>query len=356
MTDYSVILIRYNLIIILFLIIFTDSLLQSGYEDENIMKIVKRNLLCREKEYLKTRPLSENLKSFIRRVKRENKYSKVKRNRGSIQDNMYVLRGGDIIPLKQLNVRDTGEYKDITQKGDNVLQGKFTVVPLIVPRENASTDDVQTTCIYDEENTTISTTATANISAIEKVTDEYDMVPVEATTKGELLGKVIKDIKELVTFEKKSRPQGEASLCNVTGDWDSFAGGMQIRVSFGFGIPSKSPKISLVTLEPPREGFLTDNNWNATGIAPFPNSSMISFTVVSTTTKKLAMFLGECRICEGAESITGFWMLRRRSKNCKDREEANAFFSDVLRKNNVRRLQHEHLDELVSTIVPLERK
>lgn len=189
MTDYSVILIRYNLIIILFLIIFTDSLLQSGYEDENIMKIVKRNLLCREKEYLKTRPLSENLKSFIRRVKRENKYSKVKRNRGSIQDNMYVLRGGDIIPLKQLNVRDTGEYKDITQKGDNVLQGKFTVVPLIVPRENASTDDVQTTCIYDEENTTISTTATANISAIEKVTDEYDMVPVEATTKGELLGK-----------------------------------------------------------------------------------------------------------------------------------------------------------------------
>lgn len=189
MTDYSVILIRYNLIIILFLIIFTDSLLQSGYEDENIMKIVKRNLLCREKEYLKTRPLSENLKSFIRRVKRENKYSKVKRNRGSIQDNMYVLRGGDIIPLKQLNVRDTGEYKDITQKGDNVLQGKFTVVPLIVPRENASTDDVQTTCIYDEENTTISTNATANISAIEKVTDEYDMVPVEATTKGELLGK-----------------------------------------------------------------------------------------------------------------------------------------------------------------------
>lgn len=171
-----------------------------------------------------------------------------------------------------------------------------------------------------------------------------------------ILGKVIKDIKELVTFEKKSRPQGEASLCNVTGDWDSFAGGMQIRVSFGFGIPSKSPKISLVTLEPPREGFLTDNNWNATGIAPFPNSSMISFTVVSTTTKKLAMFLGECRICEGAESITGFWMLRRRSKNCKDREEANAFFSDVLRKNNVRRLQHEHLDELVSTIVPLERK
>lgn len=189
MTDYSVILIRYNLIIILFLVIFTDSLLQSGYEDENIMKIVKRNLLCREKEYLKTRPLSENLKSFIRRVKRENKYSKVKRNRGSIQDNMYVLRGGDIIPLKQLNVRDTGEYKDITQKGDNVLQGKFTVVPLIVPRENASTDDVQTTCIYDEENTTISTNATANISAIEKVTDEYDMVPVEATTKGELLGK-----------------------------------------------------------------------------------------------------------------------------------------------------------------------
>ncbi|CAG9864714.1 unnamed protein product [Phyllotreta striolata] len=336
-------------LIFTYFLFFTNCLLESHFADEDIFKIVKRNLICREKEYLKTRPLSENLKDFIKRAKRHNKG---KRNKDVIQEKMYILKGGEVVPFKQLNIRDTGEYNT---KGDALLQGRFTVVPLIIPRENTSSEiDQETTCIDDEEMTT-NTTTTSNTTALEKVTDEYDMVPIEATTKGELIGKVIKDIKELVNFERKSRPQGEASLCNVTGDWDSFAGGMQLRITFAFANPTpKVPRIAIVPLEPPGEGFLTDNTWNATGISPFPNSSMISLTMVSSTSKKIATFLGECRICDGSESVTGFWMLRRRSKNCKDREEANAFFSDVLRKNNVRRLQHEHLEEIASTIAPLD--
>ncbi|XP_057655135.1 uncharacterized protein LOC130893231 [Diorhabda carinulata] len=347
-----------------FLHSFESFAISNDKDELSILQRAKRNLLCKEKEYLKNQPMSEQLRKFISRYKRKAKIPK-SRIKHDIED-MYVLDNGNIVPLNQIKIRNVNE-EYYTSSQASTQQWKFTVLPVILPKTRDSCSTVSTvestspvttfsittpsettsiiSATIDDTNTSSkihkTTTKTEEKTEESYVESDDENIPSEVTTKGKLLSKVIQDVQELIKFENQPKTEGELGTCNVTGDWDSYAGGVQIRISPNSN--PKTPKIEIVPREPPMDGFLNGTIWNVTALAPFPHQSLISITAVSAKGKKIANFLGECRICEGAESIAGYWMLRRKSKNCKDREEANSIISDVLRKNNVRLLQKQHL-------------
>ncbi|CAH1098887.1 unnamed protein product [Psylliodes chrysocephalus] len=355
MKNYLLKWMRCNLTLLFFFILI-ETCKADTTEDSNILEVAKRNLLCREKEYLKSAPLSENLKNFIKRFKRKARLlqlEKLKANKGNASE----------LAMRRVRVADDSDTS-ISQESTTLVSTSH-VSKSSLPSSSVQSSESSTTLQNNGHSSSAGTTnsgpstESTNQSSLvssckngdddksgELVTDEYDTDSEETTTqKKELLGKVMKDVQELIRYENAAKTsEGDASLCNITGDWDSFAGGMQIRFFNRFH--PQAPNVKIVPQEPPMNGFLTESSWNATSLVPFKHSSLVALTAVSNKGKKIANFLGECRICEGSESITGHWMVRRRSKNCKDREEANTFISDVLRKNNVRKLRKEHLNQV----------
>uniref|UniRef100_A0A6P7GGK4 Uncharacterized protein LOC114342292 n=1 Tax=Diabrotica virgifera virgifera TaxID=50390 RepID=A0A6P7GGK4_DIAVI len=326
--------------------------------DESIAVRAKRNLLCREKQYLQKQPMSSELRNFIKRHKRSASSTK-SRIKHSIEDNMYVFKDGNIVPLNKITKRNKDNRNNNNTNTNNTIdvrqKGQYKVLPLIVPltpdpcvestRTTTAKPAVKTTCIA----VTATNTPTSNTpfvlgrhhQPVEEIDVEQEELEEGKQSTEHILSKVIQDVQELIKLQNEPKLDGESTLCNVTGDWDSYAGGMQIRIVRGNQL--KTLKATIVPKEPPGEGFLADSDWKVTALMPFQYSYMLAIIALSEKGKRVAMFCGECRSCEGSDTISGYWMIRRKSKNCKDREEANQFISDVLRKNNVRKLQKEHL-------------
>ncbi|CAH1174187.1 unnamed protein product [Phaedon cochleariae] len=321
---------------------------------EELLNIIKKNFLSREKEYLKKQPLSDDLKSFIQRVKRR---ANPPKKRDSFQnadtEHMYVVHNGDIVPLS--DIKDRGlESNFIESNGDVTLDDRqFPSVNENVTETCEETPRGTFAALALETSTKVTKRITdgsdGHGSATEEQSEESDSdSPNESTTANvKLLSKVIKDVEDLIKYQNDAKPTSETTLCNVTGDWDSYAGGMQLRIYLREN--THNPKVRIVPREPPMEGFLSATKWNVTALVPYRHSSMIAIMAVSQKGRRIAAFIGECRVCEGDETISGNWMVTRRSKSCKDREEANTFISDVLRKNNIRRLQAAHLSEITSS-------
>ncbi|XP_074038479.1 uncharacterized protein [Leptinotarsa decemlineata] len=381
--------VKYKILITILLAAITLACQASDTKNTDLLKIVKRNLLAKEREYLKSKPMSEDLRDFIRKMKKRSKFK-----RELDKKHLYVVKDGNIVPLSNIKTRDADLSFDNGEQ--DTVGGKYTVIPLIIPFHDilSECDEgiVNKRATKDEETTLLSTTKlipttltestlteptsteptsteptsteptsteptsiettlmtttsrkTTTVSEPEEdsTDDFFEGTHAEVTTKSDkLLSNVIK---ELMQFESETRPSPETSLCNVSGDWDSYAGGVQIRI-----IPKNSPhrpKVKVVPREPPMEGFLSTYTWNVSAWVPFKQASLIALTAVSNHVKKLATFIGECRICEGVETISGNWLMQRRSKSCKDREVAHTIISDVLRRNNIRKLQHDHLVEI----------
>ncbi|CAG9864715.1 unnamed protein product [Phyllotreta striolata] len=295
------------------LLCFSLLTIETKRPEREIIERAKRHLLQREKEYLKSQPLSENLRKFIEKFKR-----------------------------KARKTRSAGDASS-TSTASTTISSYSSSTSSSTKFVNQSESSASTTQSLNDS----STCTAGDYDKIE--TDDYELDQEETTTqRKELLGKVMKDVQELIRYENAAKTsEGDASLCNITGDFDSFAGGMQIR--FYSRLHPNNPTVKIVPQDPPTNGFLAEGTWNATSMVPFRHSSLVAITAVSNKGKKIANFLGECRICDGAESITGHWMIRRRSKNCKDREEANSFVSDVLRRNNARTWRKQHLNQVSTT-------
>lgn len=90
--------------------------------------IAKRNFLSRERDYLRTKPLSNDLRSFIKRIKRTSGFPGRRKRDDDIKDHMFVVNNGNIVPLENMN--------DVTANvpsSDPSGLGNFTVIPLIIP-------------------------------------------------------------------------------------------------------------------------------------------------------------------------------------------------------------------------------
>ncbi|KAJ8950635.1 hypothetical protein NQ318_010834 [Aromia moschata] len=304
------------------------------------------------------------MQSFIRRCKREAQYEK---KRQVDKDKMYVVQDGEIIPLKDVsapvNGEPTGDFTTIicteNSVGDSSGDGEGSSSigdsrdDVIESGNMAQIKDVRNEAADD--TTHLPATAKGKHGNGETSSEEAIVNDTGTTRNKEYLDKVIEDFQELISHEKEETYSNEGAPCSVVGDWDSDAAGMQIRIQHCSSSPNGPHKLTvkLVEREPPKEdGLLCSGQWEISGQEPFNHSSLVVLTAVSKKSKKVISFIGECRICDGAETISGNWMEGRSSRNCKDRLGTHSFHSDVLRKNNVRKLQRTHLQELTTTQLP----
>lgn len=79
------------------------------------------------------------------------------------------------------------------------------------------------------------------------------------------------------------------ALCNVSGFWDSEAGG----ISFHIKKSDSETEIAMRSTEPPSEdGFIAQDKWNVTARVPFSQSSQIIITLTAYKGRRVALFLG----------------------------------------------------------------
>lgn len=335
-------------------------------KNAKLYQVSKRNLLSREMEYFKSNPLSTALKSFINRYKRKARYPIKKREKELDKDNMYVVKDGEIVPLRDLDLttKEVAIVPPMTGEDD-----RFTVIPLIIHVTVSKDRNDTITCEEEETPDTICrepytkcrelTTKyfreepikrehiTRRVVIVEKEETEDEHDTPSGTVNPRLLNRVFDDIKQLISDQELNKGV-ESTICSVNGDWDSVAGGMQIRITTLND--TRHPEVHLVEREPPMEdGFFKEGNWTLTALVPYTKSSLIVLNAHTLRGKKyLAAFIGECKICDQQESISGHWLIERQSKDCTDRQVSHRFISDVLKKNNVRHLQQEHLNSLVT--------
>lgn len=322
-----------------------------------LYQVSKQNLLSKELQYIKSNPISEELKSFINRYKRKAGYPFQKREKELDKEHMYVVKDGDIVPLNEMEAKETEIVPPPTEDDE-----KFTVIPLIVPITVSRDRNATATCTEEEiiipvtKSTEETTTfrifrepiRRVHVTTTEKAdeTEEERETP-SASVNPKLLNRVFQDIKQLITDQEI--PKGaESAVCSVNGDWDSVAGGKQIRISTQND--THHPEAYLVDREPPmEEGFFKEGNWTISALVPYLKASILVLNAHTIKGKKyVAVFIGECKICEQEESISGHWLIERQSKDCSDRQVSHKFISDVLKKNNVRHLQQQHLNSLVT--------
>lgn len=152
-------------------------------------------------------------------------------------------------------------------------------------------------------------------------------------------------------------------ICNLNGSWISDAAGMRFDIMYKNSTRKKF-RIHVADRIPPNEdGFLCDGNWTVFGELPFFHSGMVIALAVHEKDKHIATFIGtsgttplsffcnlavvgECRICEGSESVTGTWLVGRSSRDCKDQKAAHKILSDVWRREQGHMLRKKHLQQL----------
>ncbi|CAG9761837.1 unnamed protein product [Ceutorhynchus assimilis] len=334
----SIILLQF---IIIFLHAYYCNSLQTKNDDQQLWEMARKSLAQRTREYIKDHPISEDLQSFIDEIN----HSKREKRQG----NMYAIKNGDVVPLEQLEEQFNTE--------SNLGPG-FTVVPLLIPiplqntvtlknRDTTENNDNDDPALWRQKGNHMKHYLSANKDDDDKQAVVNNLVEdkLKATSSDPSvdLSKVLADVQNLISAQKKSNSM-EGALCNVSGFWNSQSGGKRFHIK-------RSPdevKITMRSTEPPTEDGFIKNAWNISAEIPFAQAAQVIIRLTAHKGKKVALFLGECRVCDGSETITGDWLVSRISNNCKDQKAAHSFISDVFRKDNTETLKKAHLKVLAS--------
>ncbi|XP_030755387.1 uncharacterized protein LOC115881836 isoform X1 [Sitophilus oryzae] len=316
---------------VIFLLIF---LLETSIsEDDRTLWKARRELARRTREYLRTNPMSDDLRQFIQEARR----SRRKKRQG--HNNMYAVKNGEVVPLNEIE-------QDISNR-DTVLGENFTVVPLIIPiplENNVTLKDRD-----DNRNNNEETTHRGRFGDGDQISEKEETVvdsviknKLKSTSESTALSKVLEDVESLINSQRKQKSANDGALCSVYGFWDSKAAG----VSFHIRKSDDQDTIIMKKTEPAtEEGFMQRTRWNVTILIPFEQKAQVIISGVCQKNHRIVAFLGECRVCEGSEAIVGDWMVGRPSSGCKDQKASHAFFADVIRKNNIETLREEHLNK-----------
>ncbi|XP_068918003.1 uncharacterized protein [Tenebrio molitor] len=308
-------------------------------EEHGNLAVAKRSLIERERELFKSQPMSDDLRTFIEKYKRkEQKRSQDKRDKrsGALNENLlYVIHNGQLVPIKSLK---DSKRSDDERRAD---VDSFTVVPLIIPIKAQDSKLVKTRTLDEELQSppekVSEAPGAASTQLPEKATKEKpESEEAEAgiddengnSTKEEtqVLHKILQDVEGLMQSKHEGNKK-EGFICNLNGSWISDAAGMRFDIMYKNSTRKKF-RIHVADRIPPNEdGFLCDGNWTVFGELPFFHS-------------------GECRICEGSESVTGTWLVGRSSRDCKDQKAAHKILSDVWRREQGHMLRKKHLQQL----------
>ncbi|RZC27699.1 uncharacterized protein BDFB_004246 [Asbolus verrucosus] len=321
------------------LIIITLSKASESKDKQLNIALTKRSLLEREREFFKSQPVSEDLRAFIERYKRKDAESREKRSQ-NIDENVYILQNGQLVPIRSIK-----GHKRSEDERKNDVEG-FTVVPLVIPLiSRQSENKLPKTRNLNEELTKSEAPVAAApvaVSIDQPVTRKAESEPIAANDvssveeEGEdnnrtqeetqVLHKILEDVEGLMQWKHEGNKK-EGVLCNLNGSWISDAAGMRFDICFKNSTRKKF-KIHVADKIPPSEvGFLCDGNWTVFGELPFLHS-------------------GECRVCEGSETVTGTWLIGRSSRDCKDQNAAHKILSDVWKREQGHTLRKKHLQQL----------
>lgn len=119
---------KYGLLKILQLSVILLGILELCFchQEENLA-LAKRQLYNREQNFLKNQPMSENLRNFI------DKSRKNREKRGVLDENqVYIIQNGHLVPLQK------------AKKEENNHHTGFTVVPLVVPIKEEKKKSIKT--------------------------------------------------------------------------------------------------------------------------------------------------------------------------------------------------------------------
>ncbi|XP_044269496.1 uncharacterized protein LOC123014433 isoform X2 [Tribolium madens] len=309
--------------------------------------------------------MSEDLRSFIQRYKRKNldkrqTEKRSKRSQGIAENQLYIVQNGQLVPFKNMKGFKRSEEKKPEPEG-------FTVVPLVIPinLKNPAVKFVKARMLSEENgqpkeqggggggSPEVSTVTSAKEGekpqgGEEPVTGEEDNTN---NTKEEnaVLHKILQDVEGLMQWKSEGNKK-EGVICNINGSWISDAAGMRFDICYQNSTRKKF-RIHLADRIPPNEdGFLCDGNWTVFGEIPFMHSGMVIALAVHEKDRHLATFIGECRICEGSETVTGTWLVARSSRDCKDQKSAHKVLSDVWKREQAHTLRKKHLQKIGITV------
>ncbi|XP_066256325.1 uncharacterized protein [Euwallacea similis] len=332
-----------------------------AHDDDNLWEAAQKEIARRIQDYVKRNPMSHELQAFIENLRRPERQKRQNRN-------IYAIEDGEVVPLVKL------EENLVTESN---LGENFTVVPLIIPiplRNDVTLRKRAGTTVNDSySDSSAGSTTTGRQTVTEKsksytvdvkigdqkgdITEssvsktEETMVDslinerLKSTSETSQLQRVLKNMQNLIDASDKGSTK-EGALCNVEGYWDSTSAGMTFHIKIVDG----EAKVTMNNLEPTSEdGFISKDKWNISAKQPFVKSAQIILTLNSYNARRVALFLGECRVCEGSETITGDWLVGRPSSDCKDQKASHSFVSDVFRKNNVETLREAHLKKIFTT-------
>ncbi|XP_060519335.1 uncharacterized protein LOC132697749 isoform X2 [Cylas formicarius] len=306
-----------QLIQISLLIISSSSLYCLENDDPELWRSALRNLQRKARDYVKLNPISNELRSFIDRIKRND-------DKRHALGRMYVVKEGEVVPLDHIE----GDLHTESELGSN-----FTVVPLIIPialqhnltlREQVTDlTTVNTDPVADRARAAIlgrlqasGRARQANTSFSEAETEEAvvdSLVGEKLKSKdGSDLNKMLDHVADLITTQKRGRFNKEGALCNTSGYWDTEAGGKTLHI-FKNDSSQEKTSVALLDKEPPsEEGFLIHENWNITGFLPFNRSTQIILTATCSKGRKIAVFENvESAMGARPSQATGSWEDRR---------------------------------------------
>ncbi|XP_049819353.1 uncharacterized protein LOC109595210 isoform X2 [Aethina tumida] len=362
-----------RILIFLSVIISIQSSLPNKETNPDLLARAKRNFQRRQRRFVLEQGVSPDLQSFI------NSFQSIKRSKRTDFDksHMYVIKDGEVVPLADVHVPDISSLTSNSDSQDKETT-KISQVP-IAPAAIAAVENVQnfpphenisnaskpcpgTSDLISNNSVNNSTNGTTN-GALGKMAQDFTVLPLVVplgddsghmgNAKDDLIiDRILEDVEGLAQMKhsKSSKFSGiDGSACNATGSWISTAGGMELTIPLTEGNETKKVELRKTISPLSSPGFLLEGGWSLSAQLPFQHSSIVLLLGTRKEGKKIATFIGECKVCGGSEMISGDWMIGRASSDCKDQKAAHSMLSDVLRKDNVQQLHESHMKELGKT-------
>ncbi|XP_063930954.1 uncharacterized protein LOC135143046 isoform X2 [Zophobas morio] len=315
--------------------------------------------------------MSEDLKSFIQRYKRRNENpdkledTRKKRSQDLDENLLYVIQNGQLVPFRNIKESKRSEELNMEQEG-------YTVVPLIIPlnmrapgvkliKTRTLSEEMEKPLAKDEKSgasvapvSAIGSSTAASVGSDKGAEGASGTPPTALEEEGsdnntkeetQVLHRILEDVEGLMQWKHEGNKK-EGVLCNLNGSWISDAAGMRFDICYKNSTRKKF-RIHVADRIPPNEdGFLCDGNWTVFGELPFLHSGMVIALAVHEKDKHIATFIGECRTCEGSETVTGTWLIGRSSRDCKDQKAAHKVLSDVWKREQGHTLRKKHLEQI----------
>ncbi|GLV33654.1 hypothetical protein CBL_11460 [Carabus blaptoides fortunei] len=173
-----------------------------------------------------------------------------------------------------------------------------------------------------------------------------------------LLQEIVEELHEL----RESGTVTQGLSCILYGHWKSQIGGMALNITgqnYTFENSSlqnssksismhqnitgplivdlyESTKLISITKHPVLNG-----NWTLVGHVPSVINGTLILNAENRFNKHVAVYIGQCRICEGAEIITGQWLIHYNVKDCRNMETSQMVRGDVFTRIELNSEEHK---------------